>query len=41
MKLTKLFGLHSVQAALDYSPKNIQQDWVETARQDIRLTKAI
>ena len=41
MKLTKLFGLHSVQAALDYSPKNIQQAWVDTARQDIRLTKAI
>ena len=41
MKLTKLFGLHSVQAALDYSPKNIQQAWVDTARQDKRLTKAI
>ena len=41
MKLTKLFGLHSVQAALDYSPKNIQQAWADTARQDKRLTKAI
>ena len=41
MKLTKLFGLHSVQAALDYSPKNIQQAWVDTGRQDKRLTKAI
>ena len=41
MKLTKLFGLHSVQAALDYSPKNIQQAWVDTGRQDKRLSKAI
>ena len=41
MTLTKLFGLHSVQAALDYSPKNIQQAWVDTGRQDKRLTKAI
>ena len=41
MKLTKLFGLHSVQAALDYSPKNIQQAWVDTGRQDKRLTKAL
>ncbi len=41
MKLTKLFGLHSVQAALDYSPKNIQQAWVDSGRQDKRLSKAI
>lgn len=41
MKLTKLYGLHSVQAALDYSPKKIQQAWIDSGRQDKRLTQAI
>ncbi|MEI6334603.1 MAG: 23S rRNA (guanosine(2251)-2'-O)-methyltransferase RlmB [Methylococcaceae bacterium] len=41
MKLSKLFGLHSVQAALDYSPKKIHQAWVDSGRQDKRLTQAI
>lgn len=41
MKLTKLYGLHSVQAALDYSPKKIHQAWVDSGRQDKRLTQAI
>ena len=41
MKPTKLYGLHSVQAALDYSPKKINKAWVDTQRQDKRLTQAI
>lgn len=41
MKLSKLFGLHSVQAALDYSPKKIHQAWVDSGRQDKRLIQAI
>ncbi len=41
MKLSKLFGLHSVQAALDYSPKKIHQAWVDSGRQDKRLIRAI
>ncbi len=41
MKLSKLFGLHSVQAALDYSPKKIHQAWVDSGRQDKRLTQAV
>ena len=41
MKSSKLFGLHSVQAALDYSPKKIHKAWVDTGRQDKRLTQAI
>ena len=41
MKLSKLYGLHSVQAALDYSPKKINQAWVDTQRHDKRLSQAI
>ncbi len=41
MKSSKLYGLHSVQAALDYSPKKIQQAWVDNQRQDKRLAQAI
>ena len=41
MKLSKLFGLHSVQAALDYSPKKIHQAWVDCGRQDKRLGQAV
>ncbi|MDD5271889.1 MAG: 23S rRNA (guanosine(2251)-2'-O)-methyltransferase RlmB [Methylovulum sp.] len=41
MKPTKLYGLHSVQAALDYSPKSINKAWVDTQRQDKRLSQAI
>ena len=41
MKLTKLYGLHSVQAALDYSPKKIHKAWVDSGRQDKRLTQAV
>ena len=41
MKSSKLFGLHSVQAALDYSPKKIHQAWIDSGRQDKRLTQAV
>ena len=41
MKSSKLFGLHSVQAALDYSPKKIHKAWVDNGRQDKRLTQAV
>lgn len=41
MKLSKLYGLHSVQAALDYSPKKIGKAWIDEQRQDKRLTQAI
>jgi len=41
MKLSKLYGLHSVQAALDYSPNKIHKAWVDTQRQDKRLSKAL
>ncbi len=41
MKSSKLYGLHSVQAALDYSPKKIQQAWVDSGRQDKRLSQAV
>ncbi len=41
MKPSKLYGLHSVQAALDYSPKKINKAWVDEQRQDKRLTQAI
>ena len=41
MKSSKLFGLHSVQAALDYSPKKIHKAWVDCGRQDKRLTQAV
>jgi 23S rRNA (guanosine2251-2'-O)-methyltransferase len=41
MKSSKLFGLHSVQAALDYSPKKIHKAWVDSGRQDKRLEQAV
>ncbi len=41
MKPSKLFGLHAVQAALDYSPKTINQAWVDAQRQDKRLQQII
>ncbi|NOT83408.1 MAG: 23S rRNA (guanosine(2251)-2'-O)-methyltransferase RlmB [Methylococcaceae bacterium] len=37
MKLSRIFGIHSVQAALDYSPQKIQQAWVDLQRHDARL----
>lgn len=41
MKLSKIFGLHAVQAALAYSPKKINQAWIDNTRQDKRLTQLI
>jgi 23S rRNA (guanosine2251-2'-O)-methyltransferase len=41
MKLTKLFGIHAVQAALDYSPKKIDKAWIDAQRQDKRLMQII
>ncbi|MGZ8224188.1 MAG: 23S rRNA (guanosine(2251)-2'-O)-methyltransferase RlmB [Methylobacter sp.] len=41
MRLSKIFGLHSVQAALDYSPKKINKAWVDAQRQDKRLAQVI
>ncbi len=38
MKLDKLFGIHAVQAAVDYSPDKIKQVWVDNHRQDKRLS---
>jgi 23S rRNA (guanosine2251-2'-O)-methyltransferase len=39
MRLSKIFGLHSVQAALDYSPKKINKAWIDAQRQDKRLAQ--
>lgn len=41
MKSSKLYGLHSVQAALDYSPKSINKAWIDEQRQDKRLNQVI
>ena len=41
MKSSKLYGLHSVQAALDYSPKKIHKAWIDSGRQDKRLGQAV
>ncbi|MGR9046049.1 MAG: 23S rRNA (guanosine(2251)-2'-O)-methyltransferase RlmB [Gammaproteobacteria bacterium] len=41
MKLSKIFGIHSVQAALDYSAKNIFHAWVDAQRHDKRLSQII
>lgn len=41
MNLNKLFGLHAVQAALDYSPEKITQIWVDAQRQDVRLKELL
>ncbi|MDD5578217.1 MAG: 23S rRNA (guanosine(2251)-2'-O)-methyltransferase RlmB [Methylobacter sp.] len=41
MRLSKIFGLHSVQAALDYSPKKINKAWIDAQRQDKRLAQVV
>lgn len=41
MSTTQLFGIHAVQAALDYSPQNIRQAWIDNQRQDARLKQLI
>jgi len=37
MSTTHLFGIHAVQAALDYSPQKIRGAWIDNQRQDARL----
>jgi 23S rRNA (guanosine2251-2'-O)-methyltransferase len=37
MRSNKLFGLHSVQAAIDYSPSKIIRVWIDAQRLDKRL----
>ncbi|MGR8935639.1 MAG: 23S rRNA (guanosine(2251)-2'-O)-methyltransferase RlmB [Gammaproteobacteria bacterium] len=37
MTATKIFGLHAVQAALEYSPQKIRQAWLDSQRRDQRL----
>ncbi|MGZ4959528.1 MAG: 23S rRNA (guanosine(2251)-2'-O)-methyltransferase RlmB [Methylomonas sp.] len=41
MMSTQLFGIHAVQAALEYSPQKIQSVWVDSQRQDARLKQVI
>jgi 23S rRNA (guanosine2251-2'-O)-methyltransferase len=41
MKASKLFGLHAVKAALDYSPEKIVRVWVDAQRVDKRLGKIV
>ena len=41
MKSSKLYGLHSVQAALDYSPDKIIRVWVDVQREDKRLSSIL
>lgn len=41
MNLTKLFGIHAVQAALDYSAKKLQRAWIDAHRNDRRLQQII
>jgi 23S rRNA (guanosine2251-2'-O)-methyltransferase len=35
--MTRLSGIHAVQAALEYSPQKISQAWVDEQRMDARL----
>lgn len=39
MKSSHLFGVHSVQAALNYSPEKILRGWIDAHRQDKRLSE--
>jgi 23S rRNA (guanosine2251-2'-O)-methyltransferase len=41
MSTTQLFGIHAVQAALDYSPQKISRAWVDGQRQDARLKQVV
>ena len=38
---TQLFGIHAVQAALEYSPQKIQRAWIDEQRADARLKQVI
>jgi 23S rRNA (guanosine2251-2'-O)-methyltransferase len=41
MKSSKIYGLHSVQSALDYSPGKIKSVWIDSTRKDRRLTEIL
>jgi 23S rRNA (guanosine2251-2'-O)-methyltransferase len=41
MKLTKIYGIHAIQSALDYSPKRIHNAWIDSQRQDKRLAQLV
>jgi 23S rRNA (guanosine2251-2'-O)-methyltransferase len=41
MSRVKIYGIHSVQAALDYSPEHILDAWVDSHRQDRRLSQVL
>lgn len=41
MTTTNLFGIHAVQAALEYSPQKIRKAWVDNQRQDARLKPVV
>lgn len=41
MNLTRIFGIHAAQAALDYSAKKIKKVWIDNQRQDKRLATLI
>lgn len=41
MSNTQLFGIHAVQAALDYSPQKIRRAWIDNQRQDARLQQVV
>jgi 23S rRNA (guanosine2251-2'-O)-methyltransferase len=41
MSTTQLFGIHAVQAAMDYSPHKISRAWVDGQRQDTRLKQLV
>jgi len=41
MNLTKIFGIHAVQAALDFSADKINKVWVDGQRKDKRLVELI
>jgi len=41
MNLTKIFGIHAAQAALDYSSDKINKIWVDGQRKDKRLVELI
>lgn len=38
---TQLYGIHAVQAALEYSPNKIQRVWIDDQRQDARLKQLL
>lgn len=41
MSSTQLFGIHAVQAALEYSPQKIRRAWIDNQRQDARLKQLV